>query len=52
MAVWKISGNELPVFYVKADSFDKALSIARQKKHKNDVLQRLVDIKKELIKKL
>ena len=31
MAVWKISGNDLPVFYVKADSFDKALSIARQK---------------------
>lgn len=31
MAIWKISGNDLPVFYVKADSFDKALSIARQK---------------------
>ena len=31
MAVWKISGNDLPVFYVKADNFDKALSIARQK---------------------
>ena len=31
MAVWKISGNDLPVFYIKADSFDKALSIAIQK---------------------
>lgn len=31
MAVWKISGNDLPVFYVETDSFDKALFIARQK---------------------
>ena len=30
MAVWKISGNDLPVFYVKADSFDKVLFIAKQ----------------------
>lgn len=31
MAIWKISGNDLPVLYVKCDSFDTALFIARQK---------------------